>query len=98
MVVNTLETLIAFGEGHIKRWDEAPELDGTDVIAKVMQENGIMVSVAHTNGVADVCCAFIEAYANMDPYSAPLDVVMDKASDAVKEFALEKINLLQRGN
>ena len=48
-----LENIIALGEGNIKRWDEAPELDGTDVFAEVMKENGIMASVAHTNGVAD---------------------------------------------
>lgn len=50
---DVLENLIAIGEGHIKRWDEAPELDGTEVFAAVMHENGIMPSVAHTNGVAD---------------------------------------------
>ena len=42
----------------------------------------------------DVCCSFIESYKALDPYSAPLDVVMAKASEAVKAFAIEKIKLL----
>ncbi len=48
-----LEEIIAYGEGNIKRWDEAPELEGTDVFAEVMKENNILASVAHTSAVAD---------------------------------------------
>lgn len=49
---DVLENIIKIGDGNIKRWDEAPELDGTDVFAEVMKENGILASIAHTNGVA----------------------------------------------
>ena len=44
----------------------------------------------------DVCCAFIEGYKELDPYGAPLDVVMAKVSENVKAFAIEKIRLLRR--
>ncbi len=48
-----LEDIIALGEGNIVRWDEAPELENTDIFCEVMKENGIMASVAHTGGVAE---------------------------------------------
>lgn len=54
----------------------------------------IKAGIRKINFGTDVCCSFIEGYKNIDPYSAPLDVVMAKASDSVKEFALEKIKLL----
>lgn len=54
----------------------------------------IDAGIRKINFGTDVCCAFIEGYKNIDPYHAPLDVVMAEASDCVKEFALEKIKLL----
>lgn len=48
-----LEHIIDLAQGHILRWDEAPELPNTDVFAQVMKEHGIMASIAHTGAVAD---------------------------------------------
>lgn len=48
-----LEHFIRLAQGHILRWDEAPELPNTDVFAQVMRENGILASIAHTGAVAD---------------------------------------------
>ena len=48
-----LEHFIRLAEGHILRWDEAPELPNTDVFAQVMRENNIMASIAHTGAIAD---------------------------------------------
>ena len=48
-----LEHIIELAQGHIRRWDEAPELPGTDVFAQVMRENNIMASIAHTSATAD---------------------------------------------
>ena len=48
-----LKHFIELGEGTIMRWDEAPELPNTDVFARVMRENGILPSIAHTGAVAD---------------------------------------------
>lgn len=47
-----LEHFIELGEGHIKRWDEAPELPNTDLFAQIMLENGILPSIAHTGAIA----------------------------------------------
>lgn len=54
----------------------------------------IQAGIRKINFATDVCCAFIEGYKELDPYSAPLDVVMSQAADYVKAFALEKIRLL----
>ncbi len=43
-----LERIIAHAQGHILRWDAAPELDGMEVFARVMKKHGILASVAHT--------------------------------------------------
>ncbi len=55
----------------------------------------IKAGIRKINFGTDVCCAFVEAYKTLDPYGAPLDVVMSKAAESVKEFAIEKIKLLQ---
>lgn len=47
-----LEHFIQLAEGQIIRWDEAPELPNTDLFARVMRENGIMPSIAHTDAMA----------------------------------------------
>lgn len=54
----------------------------------------VKAGIRKINFGTDVCCAFIEGYAELDPYGAPLDVVMSKASEYVKEFAMDKIKLL----
>lgn len=54
----------------------------------------IQAGIRKINFATDVCCAYIEGYKELDPYSAPLDVVMSQAADYVKAFALEKIRLL----
>ena len=54
----------------------------------------IKAGIRKINFGTDVCCSFIEGYKELDPYSAPLDVVMAKASEYVKDFAIEKIKLL----
>lgn len=55
----------------------------------------VKAGIRKINFGTDVCCSFIEGYKTLDPYSAPLDVVMARASESVKAFALEKIHLLQ---
>lgn len=54
----------------------------------------IKAGIRKINFGTDVCCSFIEGYKELDPYSAPLDVVMSNASEYVKDFAIEKIKLL----
>ncbi|MGN0179948.1 MAG: N-acetylglucosamine-6-phosphate deacetylase [Monoglobaceae bacterium] len=49
-----LYDFIRLADGNIKRWDEAPELENTDLFAKVMQENNILPSIAHTSATADI--------------------------------------------
>lgn len=43
-----LEKIIRRGKGQILRWDAAPELDGMELFAQVMRENGILCAAAHT--------------------------------------------------
>lgn len=50
--------------------------------------------IRKVNFGTDVCYAFIDAYKELDPLSAPLDVIMSKTSESVKRFATEKIKLL----
>ena len=40
-------------DGHIVRWDAAPELEGMDVFAKMMRENGVLCSIAHSAATAE---------------------------------------------
>lgn len=47
-----LEHFIRLGEGHILRWDASPEIPNAALFAKVMHENGIMASAAHTTAIA----------------------------------------------
>lgn len=50
---NFLEHIINLAQGHILRWDMAPELPNADVFAQIMKENSIMASIAHTGATAD---------------------------------------------
>ena len=54
----------------------------------------INAGIRKINFGTDVCYSFVEGYKKLDPYSAPLDVIMSKASEDVKAFAVEKIKLL----
>ena len=47
-----MEHFIARAKGRIVRWDEAPELENTDVFAAVTREHGILASIAHTAAIA----------------------------------------------
>ncbi len=46
-----IERLLAVAEGHIVRWDAAPELDGADMFVDMMKKNNIIASVAHSGAV-----------------------------------------------
>lgn len=41
------------GEGHIKRWSTAPEVAGADAFAAFAREQGITLSIAHSNADID---------------------------------------------
>ena len=58
---DVLEKIIRWGQGHILRWDEAPELPNTDIFAQVMQENRILAAVAHTGANAGQAMAAFDA-------------------------------------
>ncbi|MDD3335515.1 MAG: N-acetylglucosamine-6-phosphate deacetylase [Eubacteriales bacterium] len=49
----TLERILGLAQGEIRRWDAAPEMDGMEMFARTMTENGVMASIAHTNAVAE---------------------------------------------
>ena len=40
-------------EGHIKRWSVAPEVDGAEAFARFANDNGIALSIAHSNADLD---------------------------------------------
>ena len=56
---DVLEHFIRRAEGHILRWDAAPELPDMELFARVMRENGILCAAAHTNANAT---AMMEAF------------------------------------
>ena len=37
------------GEGHVRRWSVAPEVEGAEKFAQFAKENGITLSIAHSN-------------------------------------------------
>ncbi len=43
-----LERVLKRAQGHILRWDAAPELENMDLFARVMKENGVLCSLAHS--------------------------------------------------
>lgn len=47
------ETIVRAAEGHIKRWSVAPEVEGTEEFAAFAKENGITLSIAHSNADFD---------------------------------------------
>ncbi len=48
-----MERIIAAAEGSVLRWDAAPELEGSDMFARVCLENGIMPAIAHTAATSE---------------------------------------------
>ena len=47
-----LERILRRAEGSILRWDAAPELPNMELFAKVMAENGVLASLAHSAATA----------------------------------------------
>ncbi len=54
-----LDEIIARAGGNIARWDAAPELDGMELFARKMKQNGILCSIAHSAATAEET---LEAY------------------------------------
>lgn len=54
-----LTRILDRADGHIVRWDAAPELPGMDVFARMMRERGILCSIAHSAATAEQT---LEAY------------------------------------
>ncbi len=54
----------------------------------------VKAGIRKINFGTDVCYSFVEGFSALDPFSAPLDVIMSKSSENVKAFAVEKIKLL----
>lgn len=44
-----VERILNFADGDIIRWDAAPELEGADTFAGIMQKEGIVCAIAHSN-------------------------------------------------
>lgn len=47
-----LEHILDAAQGHILRWDAAPELPNADLFAAVMKERGVLCAAAHTQANA----------------------------------------------
>lgn len=54
----------------------------------------VRTGIRKVNYATDVCCAFIEGYKKLDPYSEPFDVVLSHPANDVKEYAISRIRLL----
>lgn len=52
-----LERILRRAKGSILRWDGAPELPNMDLFARVMAENGVMASLAHSAATAEQAMA-----------------------------------------
>ena len=48
-----MKRIISAAEGNILRWDAAPELEGSDMFARVCRDNGIMPAIAHTASTSE---------------------------------------------
>lgn len=48
-----LEHFLKLAQGHILRWDAAPELPNMDMFAQIMRENGVLCSIAHSHADAE---------------------------------------------
>lgn len=47
------KAIVKEGDGHIKRWSVAPEIDGVEKFAAFAKENRITLSIAHSNADLD---------------------------------------------
>ena len=47
--MDEVDRLLKIAGGSVIRWDAAPELEGSDLFAKKMHENGIICAMAHSN-------------------------------------------------
>ena len=54
----------------------------------------IKAGIRKINYATDVCCAFIEGYKKLDPYSEPYDMLLAHPANDVKEFAIDRIKVL----
>lgn len=54
----------------------------------------VKAGIRKINYGTDVCCAFIESCKKTDPYSLPLDKYMQAPTEAVCDFAVNRIELL----
>ena len=46
--VEEIQKILQFADGDILRWDAAPELEGSELFAKIMVKEGIIPSMAHS--------------------------------------------------
>ena len=51
--MDEIKHLYELSEGHIIRWDAAPELPGADEFAKYLSEKGVICSMAHSTATTD---------------------------------------------
>lgn len=51
--MDEVKSLMALSEGHIIRWDTAPELPGADEFAKYLSNKGVICSMAHSTATTD---------------------------------------------
>lgn len=51
--MDEIRHLYELSEGHIIRWDAAPELPGADEFAKYLSEKGVICSMAHSTATTD---------------------------------------------
>lgn len=55
-----IDRLLSVGGKDILRWDAAPELEGSDMFAKKMRQNGIICSIAHSAATSEEAQAGID--------------------------------------
>ncbi len=59
--MDEVKNLMELSEGHIIRWDTAPELPGADKFAKYLSSKGVICSIAHSAATTDEAEAGIKA-------------------------------------
>ncbi len=58
-------------------------------------KKAVKAGIRKVNYATDVCVAFIEGYKKLDPYSEPYDVLLSHPADDVRDFAIERIEVLR---